>query len=253
MDVHPERWVICQQSNTDNCWWFDISSAIQLLGSPGSHAGENPFNRLEYPPAFLFDIEGKLPHLVKKYNDVKNLTCFPQELEDIEDLKDAPSECYSYNRFQLHIKANRFFESLKEIGYYFPRNIFLKYTLGELRILAAKLYECWHISTEEERNRIFPPNGNVYPIEFTGRIMTCSNSTLLKDTILNTLLTSITYQNDYQDKIYACLKSLIILGSINEESHSVIKDNGLCDCNGNHHNENLVSLEILGNLLSEFI
>ena len=83
--------------------------------------------------------------------------------------------------------------------------------------------------------------------------MTCSNSTLLKGTILNTLLRSITYQNDYEDKIYACLKSLIIFGTINQESHTVIQDNGLCDCNGNHHNENLAALEILGNLLNEFI
>ena len=183
----------------------------------------------------------------------QNLTLSSQELKNSEDVEDFPSECYSYERLQLHLKANRLFESLKELGYYFPRNIFLRYSLGELRILAAKLYECWHLSDEEERIRIFQPDGNIYPVEFTQRIMTCSNSTLLKNTILNTLLTSITYQEEYQDKTYACLKSLIILGTINEESHSVIKDNGLCDCNGSHHTENLVSLEILENLLSEFI
>ena len=253
MNVHPERWVICQNGNTDNCWWFDISSAIQLLGSPGSHAGENPFNRREYPSAFLFDIEEKLSQLVNKYDDIKHLTLSQEELKHVENREEVPSECYSYERFKLHIKANTLFESLKELGYYFPRNIFLKYSLSELRILAAKLYECWHLSDEDERSRIFPPNGDIYPVEFTGRIMTCSNSTLLKGTILNTLLRSITYQNDYEDKIYACLKSLIIFGTINQESHTVIQDNGLCDCNGNHHNENLAALEILGNLLNEFI
>lgn len=250
MDVHPERWVICQNGDTDNCWWFDISSAIQLLGSPGSHSGENPFNRQEYPPAFLFDIEEKSISLSNKYNDIKNLTLSQDELKNSENIM---NDYYNYKRFKLHIKANKVFESLKELGYYFPRNIFLKYSLTELRILAAKLYECWHIIEDRERIRLFPPNGNIYPQEFTERIITCSNSILLKNTILNTLLKSITYQENYQDKLYACLKSLIILGSINEESHNIIKENGLCDCTGNHYNDNLDALEILRNLINEFV
>lgn len=45
MEVDPERWVICQYSDMKNCWWFDISSVVQLLGSPGSYSSENPFNR----------------------------------------------------------------------------------------------------------------------------------------------------------------------------------------------------------------
>lgn len=255
MDVHPERWVICQYNDMNNCWWFDISSAIQLLGSPGSHSGDNPFNRREYPPAFLFDVEEKLHSLKHKYNDVKNLTMSRDELRDIENLEDAPSECYSFNRFNLHLKANTLFESFRETGYHFPRGIFLKYTLGELRALAAKIYESWHMSQESERKRMFPPDGNVYPVEFTGRIMTCSSSILLKDTILNSLLKAITFQVDYEDKIYGCLKTLIILGTINEESHSVIRDIGLCDCgpDGYHYGGSQTPMDILGNIMNEMI
>lgn len=252
MDIPPERWVICNNGEIDNCWWFDIASAVQLLGSPGSYSGNNPFNRKEYPSEYLFDIEEKMEVLSEKYEDIKNLSLSSEELKNVVNIENLPSESYSYERFKLHIKANRFFESLKELGYTFPRNIFLEYSLGELRILAAKLYECWNISNDEERIRIFPPNGNIYPDGFSSRIMTCSNSTYLKSIILNTLLKSITYQVNYHDKTYACLKSLVILGSINQRSHIIIQNNGLCDCNGNHNHENITSLEILGNLLSEF-
>jgi hypothetical protein len=253
MDINPERWVICQYNDMENCWWFDVSSAIQLLGSPGSYSGENPFNRREYPPAFLFDVEEKLHCLKNKYNDIKNLTMSRDELykTSVENKDELPSECYSYNRFQLHVKSNRLFESFREIGYYFPRGIFLRYTLGELRVLAAKIYESWYVSQEAERKRIFPPDGNVFPIEFTGRIMTCSSSILLKDIILNSLLKAITFQEGYEDRIYSCLKTLIILGTINEESHLVIRDNGLCDCTGNgyHYNGAQTEIELLGNIM----
>ena len=254
MEVNPERWVICQ-NDTDTCWWFDITSAIQLLGSPGSHAGENPFNRKEYPPAFLFDVEEKLNNLQDKYADIKNLTLSEEELTGVENKDDLPSECYSYKRFLLHIKSNVLFESFREVGYYFPRNIFLKYSLGELRVLSAKLYENWHICVEEERKRIFSPNGEVFPLEFTGRITTCSNSILMKNEILNTLLRSITFNNRYEDKIYSCLKTLMILGSINQNSHSIIRDNGLCDCDDDfyHFRNNQTALEILGNIMEDIV
>ena len=124
MDVSPDRWVICQYDDMDTCWWFDVSSAVQLLGSPGSHAGENPFNRREYPTAFLFDVEEKLDKLKEKYQDVGNLTLSREELKDVNP-EEAPTGYYSYKRFQIHIKANKVFESFKESGHFFPRNVFL--------------------------------------------------------------------------------------------------------------------------------
>ena len=255
MEINPERWVICQYDNIKSCWWFDISSAIQLLGSPCSHSSENPFNRREYPPEFLFDVEEKLNNLKDKYSDIKNLTISVEELSHVENKDELPSECYSYRRFLLHVKSNLLFESFREIGYYFPRNIFLKYSLSELRVLATKLYESWHMSPDEERIRIFSPIGDVFPVEFKGTITTCSDSILMKNEILNTLLLSITFNTKYEDKIYACLKTLMILGNINYTSHSIIHDNGLCDCTVSEYNfrSGHSSLEILGNLLGEII
>lgn len=256
MDVSPERWVICQYEGMDNCWWFDISSTIQLLGSPGSHSGENPFNRKEYPSELLFDIEEKIADLKIKYDDLKMLTLSCEELKLIETSDIKPSSCYSYDRFKIHIKSNNLFESFKETGYYFPRKIFLKYTLGELRVLAAKIYESWYLCAEEEKKRIFPPDGNIYPSGFINDIVSFSNSTFLKNTILDTLLKSITFQKKYEDRLYGCLKTLVILGTMNEESHFIIRENGLCDCGENthefHYNEGQSRMDILNNLMADF-
>jgi hypothetical protein len=256
MEVSPERWVICQYENMDNCWWFDISSTIQLLGSPGSHSGENPFNRKEYPPELLFDIEEKITDLKIKYDDLKMLTLSSEELKIIETSDTQPSSFYSYDRFKIHIKSNNLFESFKETGYSFPRKIFLKYTLGELRILGAKIYESWYLCTEEEKKRIFPPYGNIYPSGFINDIVSISNSTFLKNTILDTLLKSITFQKKYEDRLYGCLKTLVILGTMNEESHFIIRENGLCECGENtqgfHYNEGQRSpMDILTNLMAD--
>ncbi len=248
MDVSPDRWVICQYDDMDTCWWFDVSSAVQLLGSPGSHAGENPFNRREYPAAFLFDVEEKLHKLKEKYVDVSNLTLSREELKDVNP-EEAPTDYYSYKRFKIQIKANKLFESLKESGHFFPRKLFLTYTLGELRILAAKLFESWH--TSEELRRIFP-DGNVFPLEFTGRIATCSSSIQLKNNILNVLLKSITFQNKYEDRLSGCLKTLVILGTINEESFNVIRENGLGDCIQDDY-DNRSPMQILGDLMEQLV
>ena len=61
---------------------------------------------------------------------------------------------FSYDRFQIHIKANKLFESFKEQGYFFPRNLFLKYDLGELRNLIVNIYESWCIINIDERKKI---------------------------------------------------------------------------------------------------
>jgi hypothetical protein len=255
MEVSPERWVICQYEDMDKCWWFDISSTIQLLGSPGSHSGENPFNRKEYPPELLFDIEEKINDLKFKYDDLKMLTLSREELQLIQTSDNNHLSYYSYDRFKIHIKSNKLFESFKETGYYFPRGIFLKYTLGELRVLAAKIYESWYLCPEEERKRIFPPDGNLYPSGFINGIVSCSNSTLLKNTILDTLLKAVTFQKKYEDRIYGCLKTLVILGTINEESHFIVRENGLCDCGENiqgfHYNEGQSPIDILSNIMDD--
>jgi hypothetical protein len=266
MEVSADRWVICEYNDNEvaserknitkinNCWWFDIVSAVQLLGSPGSHSGENPFNRREYPPEFLFDIEEKLYSLKNKYLDVMNL------IVSIDENKNSgviPVGCYCYFRFQIHIKANKLFESFKEIGYFFSRGIFLKYDLGELRSLTVKIYESWSIINIEERKRFFPPYGHIYPPEIVNKIINLggsSSSILLKTTILDALLTSITYQQNYEDRLYGCLKTLTVLGTINEESHEAIRENGLCDCNGSHIiTYRQTPMNILENIMAELI
>ena len=275
MEVSTDRWVICEYNDNNieferkvtnttnttnttnipkinNCWWFDIVSAVQLLGSPGSHSGENPFNRREYPPEFLFDIEEKLHNLKNKYSDVMNLT-----LPINENNQNIPVDFYCYFRFQIHIKANKLFESFKEMGYFFPRSIFLKYDLGELRSLAVKIYESWIIINIEERKRFFPPNGHIYPPDIVNKIINLggsSSSILLKIAILDTLLTSVTYQQDYENRLYGCLKTLTVLGTINEASHEIIRKNGLCDCNGSHIiNNRQTTMNILENIMAGFI
>lgn len=249
MDVNPERWVICKYEDMENCWWFDTTSAMQLLGSPGSYSSVNPFNRREYPPEFLFDVNEKLVILKDKYDDIKNLTMEGNQLIENTEVPD----CYSYSRYLLHIKSNVLFESFREIGYFFPRNLFLSYSLRELRLFAARLYESWYLSNEQDRIRIFPPDGDIYPQEFTGRISTCGSSIYLKSVILDTMLRSITFQTNYEDKIYSCLKTMTVLGSTNDESHTIIHQNSVCDCERSYNSieRSLVSLEILNNMLFE--
>ena len=215
MEVSTDRWVICNYENK-SCWWFDIVSAVQLLGSPGCHSGENPFNRMEYPPEFLFDVEEKLDNLKNKYTDVMNLI-------------NVNTEYYCYSRFQNHIKANKVFESFKEIGYIFPRNIFLKYSLNELRKLCLKIYESWN-TLYSQKERFFPDG--IYPTDISN-LINSSSSILLKTTILDSLLISIKQEN-YNDRLYSCLKALMILGKINDASHKIIKDIGLCNCRENN-------------------
>ena len=265
MEVSTDRWVICEYNDNNevaserknkinNCWWFDIVSAIQLLGSPGSHSGENPFNRREYPPEYLFDIEEKLNSLKHIYADVMNLTL---PIDEKKNSGEISVGCFCYFRFQIHIKANKLFESFKEIGYFFSRGIFLNYDLGELRSLAVKLYESWSITNMEERKRFFPPHGHIYPPEIVNKIINLggsSSSILLKTTILDSLLKSVTYQQNYEDRLYGCLKALIVLGTINEESHESIRENGLCDCNGSHIiNYIRTPMNILENIISEIL
>ena len=230
-DVNLDRWVICKVgNNNEKSWWFDISSAIQLLGYPGSHSGENPFNRKEYPFEFLFDIEEKLNKIKNKYDDIYYLTLQNYELKSLDiDENLLPSPCYNYNRFQIHIKANKLFHSFEEFGYNFPRNIFIKYNLGELRLLALKLYK--RIRNLNDRLRFYPKFHQTFTPSFVISLPSFQNTTLLKNIILDILLDFVTYQTNYDDRITACLKTLYILGEINEESHFILHFYNLCDCN----------------------
>jgi hypothetical protein len=223
VNIPTERWVICKYADMEECWWFDVSSAIQLLGAPGSYASTNPFNRRQYPAEFLFDIEEKLNRLKDKYQDLKNLTLPRQEDSKIP-------ECFSYPRFLIHIKSNTLFESFKEGGYFFPREAFLKYGIRELRYLCGKILENWNIAEEEERIRLFPPDGEVFPLSFIERMLSCSNSIVLRTMVLNTLLQASTYQQNIDDRLFGSLKILMILGTVNRESHFIIHENNLCDC-----------------------
>ena len=231
VDVNIDRWVICKDVNKNSIksWWFDLSSAIQLLGYPGSHAGENPFNRDVYPSEFLFDIEEKIKNVKNKYEDISNLLFSRSELKCLlVDEDNMPPSCYSYDRFKIHIKSNKLFESFKEFGYYFPREIFIKYNLGELRLLTLKLYK--YIKDLEERNRFFPKFQQVFTQSFIISIPSFADTILLKTKILDILLDFVTYQDNNDDKITACLKTLFILGEINEESHYRLHLYNLCDC-----------------------
>lgn len=226
MEVEPERWVICENNNS-SCWWFDITSAIQILGSSSSHSGENPLNRKEFPSAFLFDIEQKMDTLQEKYTDIR------QYLYNTDELKEhnivIENNTYKYERFIIHIKANKVFESFKEFGYFFPRSVFLQYSIRDLRLCVIKIYRSWLYSNEEYKRKIFP-NGNIFQEEDIQRLSRCCNATILKNMILDNLLQSITYNQDTNDKSYICIKVLLLLGNINMESHRIIHQNNLCDC-----------------------
>lgn len=228
VDVNIDRWVICKDKNSTKSWWFDLSSAIQLLGYPGSHAGENPFNRKVYPSDFLFDIEEKIKKVKNKYDDISYLLFPRNELKCllVDESKIPP--CYSYDRFKIHIKSNRLFKSFNEFGYEFPREIFIKYSLGEVRLLLLKLYK--YVSLMEDRKRFFPKFNTVFTRNFVISIPNYTDTTLLKNKTLNILLDFVTNQEDYDDRITCCLKTLFILGEINEESHYRLHFYNLCEC-----------------------
>ena len=232
VDVNLDRWVICNSENKHckKTWWFDISSAIQLLGYPGSHCGENPFNRKEYTYSFLDTIDKKLNKLKNKYDDIYYLTLQVNEIKSL-DIKEKflPPSCYNYNRFQTHIKANKLFHSFEEFGYRFPRKIFIKYSLGELRLLFFKIY--YRIKNLNNRLRFYPKFHEVFKPSLILSIRAFQNTTLLKNIILDILLDFVTNQEDYDDRITACLKTLFILGEINQESHFILHFYNLCDCN----------------------
>ena len=226
MEVDTERWVICENNN-NSCWWFNITSAIQILGSSSSHSGENPLNRKVFPSAFLFDIEHKMDTIKDKYDDITQYLFNEEEKKQNNIILENTT--YSYERFIVHIKANKVFESFKEFGYFFPRNVFLQYSIRELRLCVVKIYRSWLYVSEDYKRKIFP-NGIVFEEENIQRLSRCCNATLLKSMILDNLLQSITYNVDYNDKSYICIKILLILGNINTESHTIIHQNNLCDC-----------------------
>lgn len=231
VDVNLDRWVICNSENkkSEKSWWFDISSVVQLLGYPGSHSCENPFNREEYSHDFLDTISTKLDKLKNKYDDIYYLTLQKNDIK-LLDIKEKllPSPCYNYNRYRMHIKANKLFHSFEKFGYHFPRKIFIKYSLGESRLLFLKIY--YRIKKLDNRLRFYPKFYEVFKPSLILSIRTFQNTTLLKNIILNILLDFVTNQKDYDDRITTCLKTLFILGEINQESHFILHFYNLCDC-----------------------
>ena len=244
MEVDPERWVICENNN-NSCWWFDITSAIQILGSSSSHSGENPLNRKEFPPAFLFDIEHKINIVKGKYNDIVQYLYKKEELKQYNIV--IENSTYQYERFMIHIKANKLFESFKEFGYSFPKKVFMKYTIQELRLCIIKIYRSWLDSDREYKEKIFP-NGIIFPDETINRLSRCSNATYLRNTILNNLLQAITYNTNYNEKIYICIKMLLLFGNINIVSHNIIHQNNLCDCRL-ERNRRLTNIDNIENVI----
>lgn len=237
VDVPPERWAICCDNSSDNCWWFDISSAVQLLGSPGSHAGENPYTRAEYPTEFVLDVDEKLQRLRLKYSDLKQLC------EDHTDSSDI-SSCYDYRRYLTRVKAIRLFESFKEHGYVFPATVFVEFGLSELRALVAKIIEGWQVYPESERLRVFPETGQVFTPEFTRDFSTCGNVTELRTQILNAATGFVVTPKSFSDRASGCIHFMMILATINKRSHDIVKKYGLCDCT--HHDDNEIEALDIG-------
>jgi hypothetical protein len=207
------------------------------LGSPGSHAGENPYNRTEYPPEFILEVDEKLQRLKVKYSDLNRLTKTVAEIEDekkIAEEKQEPYElpppCYNYTRYCIRVKATRLFESFKEHGFIFPAKIFLDFGLGELRALAAKIIESWQLYPENERIRLFPPAGLIFPVEFIRRIPTCGNITELRTHLLNTSERFAVTPENINDRASGCIHVMMVLGTINRRAHDVVRAYGLCEC-----------------------
>jgi hypothetical protein len=228
VNVPPERWVICQDSHTNNCWWIDVSSAVQLLGSPGSHAGENPYNRAKYPPEFILEVDDKLQRLNNKYEDLGQLS----ELNDFKSSEDL-YPCYEYKRYLVRVKAIQLFESFKEHGFIFPSNIFINFTLGELRSLALKIFKSWQVYPEDERLKYFP-DGNIFPVEFINNISKYGNLTNLKLQILETAMIFAVHPKSEVDRASGCIHLMMILASVSRKAHDIIERYGLCECSNNY-------------------
>jgi hypothetical protein len=230
VDVPPERWVICHHNPTNNCWWFDVASVVQLLGSPGSHSGENPFNREIFPPEFIMETDETFLRLKDKYQDLHLLTKLPQELETLNDGKtELPSPCYNYKRFLTKSESCKLFESFNEHGFRFPYTIFLKFSLFELRALAMRMAENWLMYSEEERKKIFP-DGVLFSPSFILNIPIYGNFTELQLIILSALIKIAVLPEKKEDRTTGCINSMILLGSINKEAHDIVKEYGLCEC-----------------------
>ena len=101
--------------------------------------------------------------------------------------------------------------------------------MGELRLLGLKLYK--RIKNLNDRLRFYPKFHQTFTPSFVISLPSFQNTTLLKNIILDILLNFVTYQTNYDDRITACLKTLYILGEINEESHFILHFYNLCDCN----------------------
>lgn len=230
-EIPMERWVICPDKKTSNCWWFDVSSAVQLLGSPGSHAGENPFTRQEYPPEFILDADTKASSLSTKYPDIAHITGVEEKENKSSPEEHGVAPCFNYLRFQEHVKATRLFESFREHGFYFPKSIFMSFNLAELRSCAAKILESWNLYPESERNRLFPEaNGQIFPIEFIRRIPTCGSVSELRHRLLDAALHFAVYPPHKDDRASGCINMMMVLGTLNQAAHDIIQQYGLCDC-----------------------
>lgn len=258
VDVNPERWAICYQNdngsnlespnseskNPERCWWFDVSSAVQLLGSPSSHAGENPYNRAEFPPEFIMDVDEKLQRLKNSYYDLFILTNNKKEdfKSNTEITEYVPSPCYDYGRYLVRVKSTRLFESFKEHGFVFPAKIFMDFRLYELRGLAIKILEGWQMYPEDERRRLFP-NSNIFSNDFIQRIPLCTNMTELRTEILDIGISFVVNPILKCDRASGCINLLMILGTINHQSHDIVKNYGMCECVHLHAqgNDNFIS------------
>ena len=218
MKIPCERWVFCYSANKKKSWWFDIHSIVSLLGSSGSNSTKNPYTRKHFPPEFLIDVDEKFNTLKNKYDDLKELT----------QIKSA--EYFSYDRYLIKIKSNLLFEHMYEIGYIFPRNMFIKFNMLELRQLSIKLVDSWRNDSKEDNLVNYPPNGEIFPSDYIENISSNSNVTIMKKTIVLSLLKSIVYNNNIALKTNNCIKLLFILGSLSLESHLILHLNNLCDC-----------------------
>jgi hypothetical protein len=225
VNVPSERWVIC--NNLNNTWWFDVSSAVQLLGSPGSHAGENPYNRKEYPPEFILEADYKLQKLNNKYEDLSYL--INNNFNNDSKAEYKPSPCYDYNRFLVRVKATKLFESFKEHGYNFPAKIFIDFNLSELRVLAIKISEYWQMFSIEDRKNIIP-DGKLFSNNFIRNITSYGNITELRIKLLNIASIFALNPNNKSARESGCINIMMILATINKKSHDIAKKYGLCEC-----------------------
>jgi len=224
LDVNPERWVVCEYSDskTEHRWWFDISSAVQLLGNDRTGIGKNPFNRREYPSEFLFLVDEKLLLLKNKYEDLENLMMSEKEIK--KNKNELLFPCYKYKYYKIQINSNKLFESLKEFGFNLPRSIFIKYDLHQIRNLAKNLYYTWKDYKNIEQ--FFPPDGKIFNKSIRN-IEKSSDVPFLKNEILTSLLKCITHQENYINRQHAFYRTVPIFRNINAETNQYIEINNL--------------------------